>query len=374
MTNVVSDWTDHRTFHLTGLRVSLSEPVLVRRSRRYLWFPSLLRLSDGDVIATMSSQPDKTASCLAQYVTRSRDGGLTWDEPAIAIDGGDVSLVLPSGDTMLLPYLLRPRADGMGAPYNLFPANRKDFINVASGVEVTGWPRPVGTFKPSELGLSGFVFTGQTVNLQDDGFLATLSGGFLGTKRSSLVAAESSDGVRWAIRSVVDDETCALLGNGPSESALCRLPDGRLMCVFRSSGAPYYGQTWSSDEGKTWSTPVGMTGGVRSVQPSLVVMKRGFVALSGGRPGLYLWLNVDGTGLGWQSIDMLAHHNECCPGEVIDDPSFHTTCYTEILALDDTHLLYIYDRIPNRWDPIPEEMDDTNSVWVLRVTVNEVKV
>jgi hypothetical protein len=46
--------------------------------------------------------------------------------------------------------------------------------------------------------------------------------------------AESADGFAWAIRSVIADENCKLDGNnGPCEGAICRLKDGRLMCVFR---------------------------------------------------------------------------------------------------------------------------------------------
>ena len=29
----------------------------------------------------------------------------------------------------------------------------------------------------------------------------------------------------------------------------------------------------------------------------------------------------------------------------------------------------MYDRAPNGWHRIPEEMDDTNSVWLVRATV-----
>jgi hypothetical protein len=95
----------------------------------------------------------------------------------------------------------------------------------------------------------------------------------------------------------------------------------------------------------------------------------GTLALSGGRPGLFLWLDREGTGQSWQEIDILAHHNACLPGEAIQ----HTSSYTEVIALDDHHLLYIYDRLANGWHWIPEDMDDTNSVWVVRVTVEASK-
>jgi hypothetical protein len=113
-----------------------------------------------------------------------------------------------------------------------------------------------------------------------------------------------------------------------------------------------------------------------SVQPSLATRPDGVIALGGGRPGLHLWLNADGRGEEWQGIDMLAHHNVCHPHETIMGYTDHnhreqTSAYTEVIALDDRHFLYCYDRIANGWHPIPEEMEDTNSVWLVRVTVEK---
>jgi hypothetical protein len=75
-----------------------------------------------------------------------------------------------------------------------------------------------------------------------------LYGYFRDTNRYSLVAAESPDGVRWKIRAVIADERCELPDReGPCESAVCRLKDGRLLCVFRlDSGVPY-GHCFSSN-------------------------------------------------------------------------------------------------------------------------------
>jgi len=107
-----------------------------------------------------------------------------------------------------------------------------------------------------------------------------------------------------------------------------------------------------------------------SVQPSLVVMSDGKVVLSGGRPGLFLWVNADGTGKDWQRVDILALHNAAHPEEAIRQPG-NTTSYTEIVALDDTHLIYMYDRIPHGWSAIPKESADTNSIWVVRVSLEQ---
>ena len=50
-------------------------------------------------------------------------------------------------------------------------------------------------------------------------------------------------------------------------------------------------------------------------------------------------------------------------------PSVGTSSYTEVVVLDEGHLLYIYDRIPNGWKAIAADSPETNSVWVVRVTL-----
>ncbi len=365
-------WKTARTADLHGLRVSLSEPVLVARSKGYLWFPTLARLAGGDLLALMSDYPDEHVANATSRVCWSRDGGRTWTEPRRALYG-DAHLRLSSGDELLLPYYLRPRpGGGMAAPYQVCPRGTQELHVVQEGVTVTGWPRPDKVFAPN-LGLAGFVFNGQTVALKDGGYLATLYGTFQGAGRYSLVAAASRDGVSWQIRSTVADENCKLKGaEGPCEAALCRLADGRLMCVFRLASNVPYGQVWSSDEGKTWTEPAAMRDAF-SVQPSLAVLKNGPVVLSGGRPGVYVWFNADGSGKDWQRVDLLANHNACRPKDPVTNPAAggNTSSYTEVVALDDTHLLCIYDRIPFGWHPVPKDSAETNSVWVVRLTVEK---
>src|SRR5262245_56798200 len=51
-------WRDVKAHALKGVKVTLSEPVLVARSKGYLWFPTLHRLSDGGLLAVMSDYED----------------------------------------------------------------------------------------------------------------------------------------------------------------------------------------------------------------------------------------------------------------------------------------------------------------------------
>lgn len=359
-------WRDAAMVEMNGLRVTLSEPRQVTRSRGYRWFPSLFRYGENGLAAMISCYGDIHVTSSAVLISRSKDGGLTWTEPVVSVDGGFDGVVQPNGDLLLLPYYLRPCPEGMRSPYNRLSAETGMLEYVPAGVTVTGWPRPDRSFAP-ELGTSGFVFNGQPVTLRDGGRLMTLYGYFEGAERLALVCAESEDAVNWRIRAIIADETCPFEGgDGPSEAALIRQADGRILCVFRLGSNVPYAQCWSSDEGHTWTAAVQMDGPF-SVQPSLARLGGGMLALSGGRPGLFLWLNADGDGKTWQSIDMMAHHNACHSGEFITPNT--TTAYTEIVALDEHTLLYMYDRVPNSWAAIPDEMDDANSVWVLRAQV-----
>ena len=362
-------WQAGNTAEAAGIKVTFSKPVLVGRSKGYLWFPTLVRLSSGELVAMLSDYADVNVAESTSMVSWSWDGGLSWGPLAKAL-GSDGSLTLPNGDTLFMPYYLRPMGDGvMGAPYQLCPKGSRKLKVIKPGITIEGWPRSDKSLDP-RLGLSGFVCNGQVVPLKEKGYLATLYGHFRDTNRYSLVASESLDGVRWKIRSVVADEKCELSGReGPCESAMCRLKDGRLLCAFRlDSGAPY-GQCFSTDEGRTWTKPTAMKGAF-SVEPSLVVMRDGLVALSGGRPGLFWWLNPEGDAATWYKFDVLANHNAHQPQEPIKTAG-NTSSYTEIIALDDAHLIYIYDRNPFGGAAIPPASPETNSVWVVRITLRQ---
>lgn len=369
VTNIRRGWTTAATHALQGFKVSLSEPVPVARSQGYLWFPNLIRLANGDLLATMSNQPDVSLAQPTMLVSWSTDAGLNWTRPTPKRNG-ESNLRLSNGDHLVLPTVFFPRDDGIVSPYShRVPSGRQELSLSEADVTVKGWPR-LGRSMAPELGLAGFYMTGQTVALPDGGYLATLFGYFREEQLSSLVAADSWDGLHWQFRSIIADARSGLSGReGPDESALCRLKDGRLMCVFRQESGQEYGQTWSRDDGRTWSRPQAMPG-IRSVRPCLTVMPDGMVVLSGGRPGIFLWLNPQGTGQEWQAVDLLAHHNACKPQESINRAR-HTTSYTQVVVLDEQRLLVIYDRVPFGWHYIPKNSSDTNSVWVVRIQLEK---
>ncbi len=367
-------WQVTRTEKLQGLNVALARPVLVARSQSYLWFPTLMRLADGSLLAVLNNYSDETVHTPTASVCWSGDGGLTWTPP-MPFRYGDSNLALKSGAHLILPYNLHKRSDRtLGAPYQICAKGKRDLQTFKEGVTVSGWPRPDQTYNKAaeKAGVSGFAFNGSTLALKDGAYLATLYGYFQGPKRCSLVLAESPDGIRWRIRSVIADEKCKLPGaDGPSESAICRLKDGRLMCIFRLASTVPYGQTFSGDDGKTWTEPLALKG-VFSVQPSLAVLADGTVVLSGGRPGNYVWLNSAGDGLAWQKVALHGHHDACHPDDPIQGGK-HTSAYSRVVTDGAQSVLVIYDRIKHTWTPdrwVPAaDAKGTYSVWVVRLTL-----
>jgi hypothetical protein len=366
-------WEGTAVVNCDGLKVSLARPRLVARSRGFLWFPTLHRFSKQHLVAVMSDYADEARDAPTALVAQSHDGGLTWSDVQAAAYS-ECAVVQPSGDTILLPYYLRFQSEEkLTGDYQLMPRGADKWQSPRHGVEVVGWPRKVGPLdtdlggaKP-EWKLGSFVFNGQTTIAKDGKtHLATLYGRFAGAKRYSLVVAKSVDGLQWSVESIIADDACKLDGAvGPCESALIRLQDGRLLCVYRlNSGVPY-GHSFSDDDGKTWSQPQVMAG-PHSVQPSLAISAAGVLALSGGRPGLAVWLNRKGDAQRWESIDLLAHHNAQIPDKPIRPNQTNTSSYTDVRWLDDRHFLVIYDRIPNGWKAIPADSKETNSVWVVR--------
>ncbi len=382
------NWKLNAKVALKGLSVEVSEPVLVKRSRWHCWFPSLIRQPDGTLWAVMSAYGDIHVSDSFNYLSRSRDGGLTWDEPRLIGDAGLSHLILPDGSALVIPYYLRILGpDAIGAPCNVIsPQGELSFR--PSGVTVAAWPRrPWGGASMSPIaGAASFCFNGQALRGRDGEYLTTLYGQFEGDQRYSLVMAESTDGFQWRIRSVIAGADCALEGvEGPCESAICRLADGRLMCVFRLASFVRYGQAFSADDGRTWSAPANI--GPLSVEPSLAVLDGGrMLALSGGRSGVFVWLNADGQGGDWQAVDIVAAHNAARPPADRIDPDStgcwlsveemrkraltgFSSCYTELMPLDEKTLLLIYDRVGLGWLAIPDDSDETKSVWVVRLRV-----
>src|SRR5215472_9881781 len=167
----VSGWPAGKRYSLKGLDVDISAPILVGRSRGYFWQPTLLRLSDGELLAAIWNLDDSIHTNNTDLFCWSRDGGLTWSPP-IQGEVFDVGVALASGDEVLLPFNLHALPNGdLSGHYQLVPRGRREVKLFKDGLTVTGWPRPVGHGPNASeqdqkaKGLSSWVFYGQSVRL-----------------------------------------------------------------------------------------------------------------------------------------------------------------------------------------------------------------
>eukprot|EP01049_Picozoa_sp_SAG25_P000704 SAG25_NODE_25_length_21717_cov_29.421778_17_plen_533_part_00 len=193
--------------------------------------------------------------------------------------------------------------------------------------------------------------------------------------QQSLAAFGTSDGLQWKFLSIVAHRNATLrrLGwEGPGESALLVLRDGSLLAVFRVQSCQSYWKATSTDSGAQWSTPVAL--GFGSARPKLQLLSgSGRPLLSGGRPGLYLWLG-DQRGENWTPINIARVHNSllhdkpawqygprfsAAGGQCVDWNStadhehriMGATGYTSLLELGAGRYILLYDRLANGWSP-----------------------
>src|SRR5262245_48963925 len=160
-------WEEGAVVKCDGLKVILSRPRLVARSKGFLWFPTLHQFDGQHLVAVISNYADEAREVPTALLTRSEDGGLTWSAPE---DGAYSECVVPlaNGDAVLLPYYLRFQLEALlTGSYQLMRRGDKKWQPVRAGLEVAGWPRKVSSLD-AELGgakpewqLGSFVFNGQ---------------------------------------------------------------------------------------------------------------------------------------------------------------------------------------------------------------------
>ena len=140
----------------------------------------------------------------------------------------------------------------------------------------------------------------------------------------------------WSLHGVIanaSDYPCST--EGPSEHDIVRLADGRLMAVFRTDGGDGHGwqpysQSFSENQGRTWSHGKMMANGLEGVngtaRPRLLRLPSGPILLAGGRytkdPSRWtsswagriawdpaLWINHEGDGVKWEMHSLSYWHN-----------------------------------------------------------------
>lgn len=350
-----------------GLIVRLGKTVEIAASYNYLWFPTIHRFSTGEILATMRMSPDEanpegefSAYCL------SKDGGETWSR----------RYAMGAGANIDAAYTQISREDGAiwglsagFASMEPFPPGAKADFHVTlttfsrGGMEVQQFrdakihlSEPVQSI-PVELFATKQKDASQLRKVpeaQPFGAIIDGPGGeWLNTlyytadehpRQHRLVLIRSVDhGQSWnelgVIASVPPQEKLApWMGNeGPSEAGLVRLSDSRLFCIFRTSTGDPLAETWSLDDGKTWSPPV--SSGFPGVAPHLRLLSNGLLALTTGRPGPVTLMFSSDEGKQWMAATTIFNG--------------HSTRYSDLIELEPGKLLVVYDSVPYWSGPIP---------------------
>lgn len=372
-----------RKYELTGCTLEADAPVEVGRGGGHFWFSSLHAFGTGAMLCEVVLAADRQQGEWPAALYLSRDGGASWAR-ALEIDTyGPASTPVGADKVLLMPYELWPIREGdrrnARAPGTLVTLGGDGTLSAERPeVKYLGLPRDLEPYGTDELCL---LTNGNILPLKDGALFTTVYGKFAGDEKYCNLAFRSEDGgYAWAFLSVVADAaTLPDAPEGPDESNNARLADGRLMSVYRigSGRAQLYHASYSSDEGRTWTPPRALET-AWSVEPQLVRLQNDLLLLSGGRPGLSLWVSTDGEGRAWQSVSLAAHHNAEAAGASMhytegfctcDEPDgpAQSTSYTGMRAVGPEEVLVSYDRLANGWGDAPGPWGQESAVFTVRV-------
>ena len=372
------------------LEVRVGETVEVTSSYNYCWFPTIHQFPTGEILATMRMSPDEehpegefSAYCV------SKDGGHTWSRRYTLGAGGNVDAA----------YTQVAGEDGaiwvLGAGYLSLephpPGQTKQFR--AALTKFSDGGAVIDQIRDALIRLSEPVH-GRQPTLHDrhtkDASKLTevfdlvpwgaIISGPKGEWISTLYYMPSSDVNHWRLIAIGSndrghtwDELGAIsiprrgtqpsskmtLEEGPNEAGLVRLGGGSLYSIFRVDGPGTLrdmGESWSSDDGKTWSKTVDT--GFKGVAPHLRLLSNGVLACTFGRPGpVTIMFSLDG-GKKWTN----------------ETPLYKgmSTCYSDLVEVRPGEVLVIYDATPHGGDPIPiSDKASKNSVYATFVEVRK---
>ena len=350
-----------------GMTATVGKTIEITSSKRYCWYPTLHRFSTGELLVTMRMSPDElhpegefSAYCL------SSDGGQTWSPrytmgAGANVDGAYTQVPPPDGTLLAL-------SAGYGSPIAYPPGQTQEFHIAVTrysrgGMEsaqirdaVLRLRAPV-ELEPMMLFDLGTRDTSRLETAPEVTPFGAIIDGLDGDLLSTAYCKEAKDGrqqvllIRSKDRGRTWDEFGVIAGlaanekpttwmgdEGPNETALVRLSDQRLYAIFRTGGNALLGQTWSSDDGKTWTPPVSI--GFKGVDPHLRRLSNGILVCTTGRPGpVTLLVNADGRGGTWTRATELF--------------TGRSTCYSDVVELEPGKLLVVYDSVPYGPHQIP---------------------
>lgn len=351
-----------RTDELDHLVVRLGKTVRITASYNYCWFPTVHQFPTGEILATMRTSPDETnpegefsAYCI------SKDGGKTWSRRYPLGAGGNI-------DEAYSQVPLDGGIWALGAGYlslEPFPPNQKiDFHVTLTRFSQAGMDihqirdakihlSEPAKFEPVELYATktpdasrlGTVPSPQPFGAIIGGpgreWLTTLMYTTEGDQHRLVLLRSLDDGHTWnegaTIAAVQPQNRPDWMGDGwPGEPGFVRLSENRLYMIFRTGD--YMGETWSSDDGKTWSPAVST--GLKGVAPHLRLMSNGLLACTFGRPGPVAIMFSSNEGKKWAAITPIFRGK--------------SSAYTDVIEVEPGKLFVVFDSSPEGGNPLPD--------------------
>lgn len=288
------------------------------------------------IFVSYSEHKDAKIASPVDAMMISRDNGKTWNKKLTNSDFFISSMVEKDGKLYGVVYFTYPISSQKEKMVYWTSVDRGETWIKYYGV--------VNSFKGKQFksdayhGIWSSMLFHRGMQVMPDGSIQGLMyGQFEGDKKYTVVRVKSTDDCKtWDIVSVVASGTPDEFpqAQGYCEPTFAKVKDGSILCVMRiGSYLPLF-QCRSRNGGETWSKPTMLPGlnkiVSQSVDPHLLLMKNGTLALTYGRPGDRIAFSTDGSGYNWDE------HCISYSGE--------TTGYTGIVEPEAGKILLIADQ------------------------------
>ena len=320
---------------MATLRVVDRVVIASGKERRSRALTGVQLLDNGDLLVgyrDASTHPmfvERVVDDGAVFTVRSTDHGETWGDPhaVCALPGWDSAggrSMVRTPDGEIIMFVMKARRAGGGPKQSsVHPIRSSDDGHTWSelGSELSLYPG--GWTEPNT--------TGRVIELTDGRWLMPAYGADTPAGETYPIVAFSSDrGETWGERSVIGRGTDSLTLYDP---AIVRLADGRLLAVIRTTEPPNISyQSYSSDEGSTWTAPepttfAGQTPFLLELGPGRVLCA--YRDMTPGRFGVSASVTAD-NGRSWEFA-----------GRIYEGPDWNCG-YPGVVPLPDGKLFCVY--------------------------------
>ena len=253
---------------------------------------SLARAANGDVLCAFAAGIERADfSNQGRYLGRSKDGGWTWDvQPAPKNMTGEIQRLK---DGRLVSISLE-HGKGAWSESKDNGASWSEPLPIAPAMPWPKDPARIVTGYPLELGNGDLLRFCYGIHSSSTDPVTKW-----GAVHSQAFAIRSNDGGQnWSLPASVDATSRTDMGNlDLTETVGFETRDGKIMCLIRPIYSPWMWETWSADQGQTWTPCV--RGPFPGWAPSAPVKTKSGVVLFPTRfPGVTLHHTRD-DGMTW---------------------------------------------------------------------------